>query len=357
MNTTAGPALVDALAADVDRLRVAEPEVRQDLPDSVHQMRVATRRLRSLLRSYRPAFARGPVTELSDELRWLAGLLGVARDAEVRADQFEALLGANGALFDDGSAADGGFAADGKKSADKKTAAPTASKKTAAAAASKKSAAAAAGKKPAAAGKRPSSANGSGKAARATVKSTAIVDFGTQLVAEEREKYAAAHKIAVQAFDTPRYRTLLDNLSALLADPPLRGKAGKPAADLFTDVLHHDFAALRDLVRTEPNITGNEHIEHLHDIRKAAKRLRYSAEAATAVLGDPAADLARNAKKLQTVLGDHRDAVEGLETLHTHASAEQEPGYQRLRAAEEAAAAQALDQYPATTAFLDHHAL
>ncbi|MCU1644623.1 MAG: hypothetical protein JWN03_4898 [Nocardia sp.] len=348
MNTTAGPALVDALAADVDRLRVAEPEVRQDLPDSVHQMRVATRRLRSLLRSYRPAFARRPVTELSDELRWLAGLLGVARDAEVRADQFEALLGENGALFDDGSAPDGRSAADGKKSADKKNAASTASKKFAATTA---------GKKPTAAGKRSSSANGNGKAGRAAEKSTAIVDFGTRLVAEEREKYAAAHKIAVQAFDSPRYRTLLTKLSALLADPPLRGKADKPAADLFTDVLHHDFAKLRDLVHTEPEATSDEYIEHLHDIRKAAKRLRYSAEAATTVLGDPAAELARKAKKLQTVLGDHRDAVEGLETLHTHASAEQEPGYQRLRAAEEAAAAKALEQYPATTEFLDHHAL
>ncbi|MET9490099.1 CHAD domain-containing protein [Nocardia sp. NPDC006630] len=321
MNTTAGPALVDALAADVDRLRVAEPEVRQDLPDSVHQMRVATRRLRSLLRSYRPAFARRPVTELSDELRWLAGLLGVARDAEVRADQFEALLGENGALFDDGSAPTG------KKSA------------------------------PAAGRRKAASSNGSKKSAPAAEKPAAGSTFGAQLVAEQRDRYAEAHKAAVEAFDTPRYRTLLDNLSALLADPPLRGKANKPAADLFTDVLHHDFRKLRDLVRTEPEATGDEHIEHLHDIRKAAKRLRYAAEAATTVLGDPAADLGRKAKKLQTVLGDHRDAVEGLQTLHTHASASAEPGYQRLRAAEEAAAAKALEQYPATTEFLDHHAL
>ncbi|MFE3731774.1 CHAD domain-containing protein, partial [Nocardia sp. NPDC059154] len=101
MSTTAGPALVDAVAADVDRLCTAEPDVRQDLPDSVHKMRVATRRLRSVLKSYRRVLRRKPVGEITDELRWLAGLLGVARDAEVRAERFAALLGDTGVPFDE----------------------------------------------------------------------------------------------------------------------------------------------------------------------------------------------------------------------------------------------------------------
>ncbi|WP_245563955.1 CHAD domain-containing protein, partial [Nocardia testacea] len=49
----AADALTDALTADIERLLNAEPEVRADADDSVHQMRVATRRLRSVLRSYR----------------------------------------------------------------------------------------------------------------------------------------------------------------------------------------------------------------------------------------------------------------------------------------------------------------
>ncbi|WP_330179141.1 CHAD domain-containing protein [Nocardia sp. NBC_01503] len=296
MNSTAGPALVDALAADVDRLRAAEPDVRRDHPDSVHKMRVATRRLRSLLRSYRRAFARKPVGELSAELRWLAGLLGVARDAEVRGERFAALLGETGAPFDDNTA--------------------------------------------------------TGE------KTTPRNDFGARLVAEERERYETAHAEAVAAFDTRRYRTLLDRLHGLLADPPLRpAQAKRPAAEVFTDVLRHDLRDLRRLVRTEPQDTDAERIEHLHEIRKAAKRLRYSAEAATAVLDEPAALLARRAKQLQTVLGDHRDAIEALEVLREHASAAGETGYQRLCDAEEAAAAKALEEYPAAIEFLRHHAL
>ncbi|HTW01794.1 MAG TPA: CHAD domain-containing protein, partial [Streptosporangiaceae bacterium] len=55
-------------AAALDRLA---PGVRRDEPDAVHQMRVATRRLRSTLRTFRRVI--GPAGDLDDELRWLAG--------------------------------------------------------------------------------------------------------------------------------------------------------------------------------------------------------------------------------------------------------------------------------------------
>lgn len=92
MGVTAGTALITALGDDVDRLTAAEPDVRADADDSVHQMRVATRRLRSVLRSYKTLLQRDPVTAANIELKWLADLLGVARDAEVRADRFVTLL-------------------------------------------------------------------------------------------------------------------------------------------------------------------------------------------------------------------------------------------------------------------------
>ncbi|GAB4587720.1 CHAD domain-containing protein [Nocardia sp. IFM 10818] len=297
MSTTAGPALIAALNDDVDRLCDAEPDVRADLPDSVHQMRVATRRLRSVLRSYRQLFHREQVTEIRDELRWLAGLLGVARDAEVRADRFAALLGQNGVPFDEQTVPLG-------------------------------------------------------------EKSAPHPDFGAQLIAEQRSRYAEGHREAVRAFDSRRYRALTDRLHAMVDAPTLRAAhAGKPAADFFTSVLKHDFRDLRRLVRAEPALSEAERVEHLHDIRKAAKRLRYSADAAAEILGDPATALSKNAKRLQTVLGDHRDAVEALETLRAHAADADEAGYQRLCDAEEAAAAKALEQYPAAIEFLRHHAL
>ena len=50
-------------------------------PESIHQMRVGTRRLRSALRMFAPWIPFPPV--LQQELAWLAGELGAARDADV----------------------------------------------------------------------------------------------------------------------------------------------------------------------------------------------------------------------------------------------------------------------------------
>ncbi len=68
--------------------------VRADAFDSVHQMRVTTRKLRSLLRDYQDSFGLGDDGWVLDELRELAGILGVARDAEVLAERYERDLGA-----------------------------------------------------------------------------------------------------------------------------------------------------------------------------------------------------------------------------------------------------------------------
>jgi len=64
-----------------------EPMVRADQPDAVHQMRVATRRLRATLRSFGEVIPRKATTALDDELHWLGGLLGEVRDAEVLPSQ------------------------------------------------------------------------------------------------------------------------------------------------------------------------------------------------------------------------------------------------------------------------------
>ena len=71
MAPKAGKAVVAALRDDIDRLLAAEPDVRADAEDSVHQMRVATRRLRSVLRSYRRLFhtKRAAATEACPDVR------------------------------------------------------------------------------------------------------------------------------------------------------------------------------------------------------------------------------------------------------------------------------------------------
>lgn len=60
-----------------------EQRVRADAPDSVHKMRVAARRLRSGLRTFRPLVDPTWAGYLSEELRWLANSLGALRDREV----------------------------------------------------------------------------------------------------------------------------------------------------------------------------------------------------------------------------------------------------------------------------------
>jgi CHAD domain-containing protein len=57
--------------------------VRRDLPDSVHQFRVAARRLRSGLQAFAPLVEADWSAHLRAELGWVAGVLGAARDSEV----------------------------------------------------------------------------------------------------------------------------------------------------------------------------------------------------------------------------------------------------------------------------------
>lgn len=79
-----------ALADHVRRLLLADVGVRRDLPDAVHQMRVAARRLRSILRTYRECLATDWAEGLSEELKWLASELGAIRDTEVMRDRLDA---------------------------------------------------------------------------------------------------------------------------------------------------------------------------------------------------------------------------------------------------------------------------
>ncbi len=81
-----------AVAEQVDQLVEWDRAVRADVYDSVHQMRVATRKIRSLLQSSEGAFGISDDAWILDELRQLASVLGVARDAEVLAERYERAL-------------------------------------------------------------------------------------------------------------------------------------------------------------------------------------------------------------------------------------------------------------------------
>jgi CHAD domain-containing protein len=78
-----------ALARHVRRIVDHDPVIRLDLdPEGVHQMRVATRRLRADLRTFRPVLDRAWSEPLRDELKWLGRALGTTRDADVMLGNF-----------------------------------------------------------------------------------------------------------------------------------------------------------------------------------------------------------------------------------------------------------------------------
>lgn len=80
---TAGDVVLASLREHYGRLRRADVGVRLDVEDSVHQLRVATRKLRSALRTFGSIVDKDATGPLAAELKWLGQQLSPARDTEV----------------------------------------------------------------------------------------------------------------------------------------------------------------------------------------------------------------------------------------------------------------------------------
>ena len=81
---TGGDVVRRAIAASVIRLIEHDPVMRLDAdPEGVHQARVATRRLRSDLRTFGSLVDPDWAAALRDELQWLGRVLGAVRDGDV----------------------------------------------------------------------------------------------------------------------------------------------------------------------------------------------------------------------------------------------------------------------------------
>jgi CHAD domain-containing protein len=119
-------------------------------------------------------------------------------------------------------------------------------------------------------------------------------------IKDEAAGDAQARKVLAGA----AYLQLRDDLDALVGEPPLAEAAQRPADEVLREVLAR---TTRRLQRTVELAEGATEDEALHDVRKAAKRLRYTAEAAVPVLGRPVAELVTAIKGVQEVLGDRQD--------------------------------------------------
>ncbi|HXB48915.1 MAG TPA: CYTH and CHAD domain-containing protein [Streptosporangiaceae bacterium] len=88
-SASAGVVIGSYLRSQAEQLKWLDPKVRRAEPDSVHQMRVASRRLRGALRSFGAVVSRPQTDHVAAELKWLGGVLGEARDAEVQAERLD----------------------------------------------------------------------------------------------------------------------------------------------------------------------------------------------------------------------------------------------------------------------------
>ena len=240
-NSPSGEVVLGYLDAKTARLTALDLAVRRDKPDAVHQMRVTVRRLRAVLQAY-PAIFREPDTRnMLAELKWLGGVLGAARDAEVLADHLRASLAAVPAEL-------------------------------------------------------------------------VLGPVQARITAHFAPVEANARRELLAALDSERYRELRAELGRLLDSPSLTPEAAEPAGTVLPRAVR---SATRRadrrmrLARRAP--AGGPRDVALHETRKAAKRARYAAEVAEPALGKKRGSKAHRFVKrmtnVQSVLGDHQDAV------------------------------------------------
>jgi CHAD domain-containing protein len=132
----------------------------------------------------------------------------------------------------------------------------------------------------------------------------------TKTLAAQRED--ALHQLQ-QGMRTPRYEHLVQLLRGWRARPPFTEAASEKAAAAVGYVDKAKKKADKRLRKADDDI------ERLHKARKAMKRARYAAELAQPADSDMKA-VAREAEEMQTLLGEHQDAVVSAKFLETISS-------------------------------------
>jgi len=241
-----------AVAEQVDELLVWDRAVRADVDDAVHQMRVTTRKIRSLLRESQDSFGLSDGDWILNELRELASVLGVARDAEVLAQRYEQQLN---------------------------------------------------------------------RLAPELVRGP----IWERLVEGAQRRYQTGLRRSWIAMRSQRYFRLLDALDSMVAEIPVAASDEESPAITIDGAYKKvkkaaEAAAELDTVDQSDQENAHHRDEALHRIRKRAKRLRYTAAATGAD------EVSKQAKAIQTLLGDHQDSVVSREHLDQQARAAQIAG-------------------------------
>jgi CHAD domain-containing protein len=166
-------------------------------------------------------------------------------------------------------------------------------------------------------------------------------------------QYEAAHARAVRSLSGDGWLGLLDDLDEFVARPALAGEAMESAAEVVPPALRTDLRRLLKRAKAARAAdSDDERLELLHEVRKAAKRLRYAAEAVSqgdaAVFGKRTVKLAGAAEAVHDLLGEHRDSVLMQKHLRDAAGAGAHAfDYGVLHEVERHGAALCLADYPA----------
>jgi len=133
-------------------------------------------------------------------------------------------------------------------------------------------------------------------------------------VRTELDELDAEHvRDSVSVLDSDRYSRALSDLTDFVEQPPW---SGAPASDDdLRPRVRRDFKRLRRRVRRSLEAGPGERDAALHEVRKAAKRLRYAAETMVPTHGDDASRLSRRAKRVQKDLGEVQDSAVAQATL------------------------------------------
>ncbi|MFD2795768.1 CHAD domain-containing protein [Promicromonospora vindobonensis] len=161
-----------------------------------------------------------------------------------------------------------------------------------------------------------------------------------------------AHADAVRWTRSERGQDLDRLLTEWAAEPRLGERASRPAKKAARR------AVRRQVERTRGAAGELTDLESAHELRKAARRLRHTCEAIArkpvGLLGRRTKDVGSAGHRIQSLLGDHRDALLLAEHVHTHANGS--PAYDAVvgRCQEQAIAA--LADLPAALGELESRA-
>ena len=126
-----------------------------------------------------------------------------------------------------------------------------------------------------------------------------------ELLRALEEEIRVARVDAIAYLDSERFTQLFTDLEIFATAPPLTAAAAAAAAGIAGPLVTGPWEKLRKAVRGLPR---NPPDAQLHRVRILAKRARYAAMAVAPVIV-PAQTFAAAAAEVQTILGDHQDAV------------------------------------------------